>query len=106
MNLITELTAENFQSWLQSHPYAVVDIGAPWCGPCKSFAPIFEQAAQKHEQIAFGKINADEQPLLANQLKIRSLPTVLSFKQGQIHEMKIGALPPQQFNHMLTGLDV
>ena len=104
MSHVTELTADNFQSWIQNHPHAVVDVWAPWCGPCKSFAPLFEKASEDFQEIAFGKINADEQPLLANQLKIRSLPTILSFKEGQIHDIKIGSLPLPQLHHLLKTL--
>ena len=104
MKNVTELTDANFDQWLTENPRAIVDVWAPWCGPCKAFSPIFEAESATHDAIAFGKINADDQQKIAARLKIRSLPTLIGFKNGQVENMMIGAVPAQVLRKQLEQL--
>lgn len=96
-------TLANFNAIIQADKPVVVDFWAPWCGPCVSFAPVFEQAAQaKSEQIRFVKVDTEAQKMLGSQFNIRSIPTLIVFKNGKILDQLNGALPQQQFEQWLN----
>jgi thioredoxin 2 len=101
-----ELTAANFSHHAnKSELPLVVDFWASWCGPCKSFAPVFTQAANKWEPaFRFGKLNTEEQQALAAQFNIRSIPTLMVFKQGKTIAQQSGAMPASSFNQWLESL--
>jgi len=99
-----DLTVENFDDETDKHPLIVLDFWAPWCNPCKSFAPVFEGAAKEHPDILFGKINCDEQEVLAKQFEVRSIPTLIAVKDGTIVEAKVGAVTPPNFAKILASL--
>jgi thioredoxin 2 len=101
-----ELTAANFSHHAnKSELPLVVDFWASWCGPCKSFAPVFTQAAKKWEPaFRFGKLKTEEQQALAAQFNIRSIPTLMVFKQGKTIAQQSGAMPASSFNQWLESL--
>jgi len=98
-----ELTSANFQRQTQKHDIpVVVDFWAEWCGPCKSFAPVFKQAAKKIEPRArFAKVDTEAQQSIAAQFQIRSIPTLLILQDGKEIARQSGAMPLPQFEAWL-----
>ncbi|SNC64691.1 thioredoxin [Kytococcus aerolatus] len=104
-----ELTAENFEKTILENPMVVVDFWATWCGPCKQFGPIFEEASEQHEDIVFGKVDIDAQPQLAGALGIQSVPTTMAFREQIGVFAQPGAMPANALDEVLTavkGLDM
>lgn len=89
----TELTMEVFEETVSSDGIVFIDFWADWCGPCKSFAPVFEAAAEKHDDIAFAKVDTEVEQQLAGALAIRSIPTLMIFRDGIQLFSQAGALP-------------
>ena len=89
----TELTNDNFEQVVTGSDIVIIDFWAPWCGPCKGFAPIFEAASDKHPDVVFGKVNTDEQQELAGHFAIRSIPTIMVFREQVILFSQAGSLP-------------
>lgn len=89
----TDLTMQAFEETVSNDGIVFVDFWADWCGPCKSFAPIFEAAAEKHEDIAFAKVDTEVEQQLAGALEIRSIPTLMVFRDGIQLFSQAGALP-------------
>ncbi|MGF1748296.1 thioredoxin TrxC [Vibrio cionasavignyae] len=97
-----EGTADNFDTLLNSNQPIIVDFWAPWCNPCVGFAPVFEQTASEHNgSVRFVKIDTEAQQQLAARYQIRSIPTIMVFKNGQKVEQLNGALPKSQFEQWL-----
>jgi thioredoxin 1 len=88
-----ELTKENFDQVVTGNDTVIVDFWAPWCGPCRSFAPVFEATSEKHEGVVFAKVNTEEQPELAGHFEIRSIPTLMVFREKVLLYAQPGALP-------------
>ena len=86
------LTKDNFDQVVNGNDMILVDFWAPWCGPCKGFAPVFEAASEKHADIVFGKVNTDEEQELAASFSIRSIPTLMLFREKVILFAQAGAL--------------
>ena len=97
-----ELTQENFESTVRGNPMVVIDFWAPWCGPCKGFAPVYEQASEAHPDVVFAKVNTDEQQELAGAFGIRSIPTLMVFREQVILFQQAGALPGNALEQVIT----
>lgn len=101
MAVIT-ITKENFQSEVaQSDKPVLLDFWATWCGPCRMVSPIVDQIADERSDIKVGKINVDEQPELAQQFRIISIPTLVVMKDGQIANKAVGAMPKEEILALL-----
>jgi thioredoxin len=90
-----ELTKSNFEDVVSTNELVIVDFWASWCGPCKSFAPVFDAASEQHLDIVFGKVNADSEQDLAAAFSIRSIPFVMLFREKVVLFAQAGALPAE-----------
>lgn len=96
-----ELTAENFETTINNNPNVIIDFWAPWCAPCRGFAPSFEAASEKYAKFVFAKVNTEEQPDIAAAFNIRSIPTLMIFRDQIVIFAEAGAPPADAFNHLL-----
>jgi thioredoxin len=96
-----ELTENNFNDIVQNNAMILVDFWAEWCGPCKSFAPVFESAAAKNPDIVFAKVNTEKQQALAGHFGIRSIPTLMIFRDQIIIFAQPGALSAAALNDII-----
>ena len=100
-----KIDTSNFQSdVIQAGQPVVVDFWAEWCGPCKMIAPALEDIAQElGSKVKIAKLNIDENPELAAQFGVRSIPTLMIFKGGELADMKVGAAPKTALSHWING---
>ncbi|HEU4922319.1 MAG TPA: thioredoxin [Burkholderiales bacterium] len=97
-----ELTKENFEKTVTENTMVIVDFWAPWCGPCRGFAPVYEKASEAHTDVVFAKVNTEEQQELAGAFNLRSIPTLMVFREKVILFQQAGALPGQALEQMIT----
>jgi len=88
-----ELTKDNFEQVVSGNDTVIVDFWAPWCAPCRAFAPTFERASEQHANVVFGKLNTESEPEVAGAFNIRSIPTLMVFREKVILFSEAGALP-------------
>lgn len=98
---VLELTADTFSPTIETDKTVIIDFWAPWCGPCRSFAPTFEAAASKHADVVFAKVNTEEEMQLAGELNIRSIPTLMVFREQVLLFNQAGALSAGQLDTLL-----
>jgi thioredoxin len=97
-----ELTKDNFEKVVTESPMVIVDFWAPWCGPCRGFAPVYEKAAESHADVVFGKVNTDEEQELAGAFNIRSIPTLMVFRDKVVLFQQAGALPASALEQVIS----
>ncbi len=105
----TDLTLDAFGSTVSENDTVLVDFWASWCGPCRQFAPVFEAASEKHEDVVFAKVDTEAEQQLAAMAGITSIPTLMAFRGGVLVFSQAGALPGSALDQLLEqvkGLDV
>jgi thioredoxin 1 len=99
---VVELTKDNFEQVVTTNPTVIVDYWAPWCGPCRGFAPVFEKVAEMHPDAVFAKVNTDVEQEIAAHFQIRSIPTLMVFREQIIVFSQPGALPQGALEEVVT----
>jgi len=101
--VITQVTSKNFSQIISSKKPVVIDVYADWCGPCKMFAPTFDEVQKEESQYDFAKLNGDEEESLRDQLKVEAYPTVIFFKDGKEVGRYEGLLSKEKFQEKLKN---
>ena len=97
-----ELTRDTFEQVVTGNDIVILDFWAPWCGPCRSFGPVFDAVSDKHPDIVFGKINADDQQELAGAFNVRSIPYVMLLREKVVVFAEAGALPAEGLESIIA----
>jgi thioredoxin 1 len=100
----TELTSDIFQQTLEDSDILFIDFWADWCGPCKQFAPVYEQISEQHPEITFGKVDTEAERELAAAAKISSIPTLMAFREKVLVFSQPGALNAEQLTQVVTAV--
>ncbi|WP_334171032.1 thioredoxin [Sinomonas sp.] len=103
------ITGEEFADTIEKNDIVLVDFWASWCGPCRQFAPTYEEASEKHQDVVFAKVDTEAEQVLAAQANITSIPTLMAFREKVLVFSQPGALPPEALEQVITavkGLDM
>jgi len=99
---IVDLKKDNFEQVVTGNGTVIVDFWAPWCGPCRGFAPVFEAASEQHADIVFAKVNTDEEQEIASHFNIRSIPTLMIFRDQIVIFAQPGAMPAGALDNVIS----
>lgn len=102
---VKELTAADFETTIGENPIVLVDFWASWCGPCRAFAPVFERSAQNHPDVVFAKVDSDAERALSAAVGIRSVPTLMAFRDGILVYSRPGALPGSMLEDLIDKVN-
>jgi thioredoxin 1 len=97
-----ELTADNFQPTVDDNDIVLIDFWAAWCGPCRTFGPIYEQVSEQHDDIVFGKVDTEDQQELAAQFGIRSIPTLAILRDNVLLFSQPGVVPAEGLEDLIS----
>jgi thioredoxin 1 len=97
-----EITSQTFEDTITQNDIVIIDFWAPWCGPCRSFAPIYEKVSDKHSDIVFAKVNTEEEQELAAHFQIRSIPTLMIFREQVVLFAQPGMLSETQLEEVIA----
>ncbi len=98
---VVELTKDNFEQTITDSDFVIVDFWAPWCAPCRSFAPTYEKVSEEYDNILFAKVNTEDEQEIAMHFQIRSIPTLMIFREKVIIFSQPGALPESAFKQLV-----
>lgn len=101
---VKTLTGPDFESTILANQIVLVDFWAPWCGPCRAFAPVFERSAQNHPDIVYAKVDTDTEGELAATVGIRSVPTLMAFREGILIYSQPGAMSPAVLDNLIDQI--